>query len=85
MFMPGGLPVEKNLLLGAYTRPWKSGPIDQLKEIYTMFPVLGDMSNRLAGQASPSPGCNSVGIIGANGAGKTSNDEGHPRSCSATR
>ena len=48
----GGLPVEKNLLLGAYTRPWKSGPIDQLKEVYTMFPVLGDMSNRLAGALS---------------------------------
>ncbi len=48
----GGLPVEKNLLLGAYARPWKSGPTEQLHEIYALFPVLGDMRNRLAGALS---------------------------------
>ena len=48
----GGLPVEKNLLLGAYTRPWRSGPIQQLDEIYELFPVLGDMRARLAGALS---------------------------------
>lgn len=48
----GGLPVEKNLLLGAYTRAWKDGPVQQLREIYELFPVLGDMSNRLAGALS---------------------------------
>jgi branched-chain amino acid transport system ATP-binding protein len=48
----GGLAVEKNLLLGAYARPWRSGPTEQLKEIYALFPVLGDMSARLAGALS---------------------------------
>ncbi|GAB3426866.1 ABC transporter ATP-binding protein [Flindersiella endophytica] len=44
-----GLSVEKNLLLGAYARSWKQTPID---EIYDLFPVLGEMRNRLAGELS---------------------------------
>ncbi|TCO50374.1 branched-chain amino acid transport system ATP-binding protein [Kribbella antiqua] len=44
-----GLPVEKNLLLGAYCRTWKKTPID---EVYDLFPVLGDMRHRLAGTLS---------------------------------
>lgn len=44
-----GLPVEKNLLLGAYCRSWKDTP---LAEVYDVFPVLADMRNRLAGALS---------------------------------
>lgn len=44
-----GLPVEKNLLLGAYCRSWKDTP---LAEVYDLFPVLADMRNRLAGALS---------------------------------
>jgi len=48
----GGLSVEKNLLLGAYTRDWKSASREQMGEVYALFPVLGDMRNRLAGALS---------------------------------
>lgn len=48
----GGLSVEKNLLLGAYTRDWKSSTRDQLQEVYGLFPVLGEMRTRLAGALS---------------------------------
>ncbi|MFC5835478.1 ABC transporter ATP-binding protein [Nonomuraea insulae] len=44
-----GLTVEKNLLLGAYTSSWRRTPID---EVYTLFPVLGEMRHRLAGALS---------------------------------
>jgi branched-chain amino acid transport system ATP-binding protein len=44
-----GLPVEKNLLLGAYSQSWKSTPI---AEVYDLFPVLADMRHRLAGTLS---------------------------------
>ncbi|GAA4089469.1 ABC transporter ATP-binding protein [Nonomuraea soli] len=44
-----GLPVEKNLLLGAYTSSWKQTPID---EVYELFPVLKEMRHRLAGALS---------------------------------
>ncbi|MFI6482232.1 ABC transporter ATP-binding protein [Nonomuraea sp. NPDC050663] len=44
-----GLPVEKNLLLGAYTSSWKRTPID---EVYELFPVLKEMRHRLAGALS---------------------------------
>ncbi|TCC28932.1 ABC transporter ATP-binding protein [Kribbella speibonae] len=44
-----GLPVEKNLLLGAYCRSWKDTPI---AEVYDLFPVLADMRHRLAGTLS---------------------------------
>jgi branched-chain amino acid transport system ATP-binding protein len=44
-----GLPVEKNLLLGAYSRSWKDTPI---AEVYDLFPVLSDMRHRLAGTLS---------------------------------
>lgn len=47
----GGLTVETNLRLGAYTRDWRriSGEMD---EVYTLFPVLRDMRRRLAGALS---------------------------------
>jgi branched-chain amino acid transport system ATP-binding protein len=48
----GGLPVEKNLLLGAYARPWDADTRAQLDEVYDLFPVLGGMRNRLAGALS---------------------------------
>ncbi|NBF00146.1 ABC transporter ATP-binding protein [Nonomuraea sp. KC401] len=44
-----GLSVEKNLLLGAYTRSWKHAPIN---EVYELFPVLAEMRHRLAGALS---------------------------------
>jgi ABC-type branched-subunit amino acid transport system ATPase component len=36
-----GLPVEKNLLLGAYARPWDARTRAGLDEVYELFPVLG--------------------------------------------
>ena len=47
-----GLSVEKNLLLGAYARPWNTRTHETLDEIYSLFPVLGEMKNRLAGALS---------------------------------
>ncbi|GAA0910909.1 ABC transporter ATP-binding protein [Virgisporangium aurantiacum] len=47
-----GLPVEKNLLLGAYARRWDAATRAQLTEIYELFPVLGEMKDRLAGALS---------------------------------
>ena len=47
-----GLPVEKNLLLGAYARPWDARTRAGLDEVYELFPVLGEMQNRLAGALS---------------------------------
>jgi len=47
-----GLPVEKNLLLGAYARPWDARTRAGLDEVYELFPVLGEMKNRLAGALS---------------------------------
>jgi len=44
-----GLSVEKNLLLGAYTKSWKQTPIN---EVFELFPVLGEMRHRLAGALS---------------------------------
>src|SRR5689334_7424024 len=35
-----GLPVEKNLLLGAYARPWDDKTKASLAEVYELFPVL---------------------------------------------
>jgi branched-chain amino acid transport system ATP-binding protein len=46
-----GLPVEKNLLLGAYTRRWRTCG-EELGEIYDLFPVLKSMRVRLAGALS---------------------------------
>ncbi|GAA3207259.1 ABC transporter ATP-binding protein [Actinocorallia longicatena] len=48
----GGLPVEKNLLLGAYARKWNAETRASLEEVYALFPVLGEMSDRLAGALS---------------------------------
>src|SRR6185437_3765712 len=48
----GGLPVEKNLLLGAYHRKWNELTRANLDEVYAMFPVLGEMRGRLAGAQS---------------------------------
>ena len=48
----GGLSVEKNLLLGAYHRKWNADTRAQLDEVYTLFPVLGEMRERLAGALS---------------------------------
>ncbi|WIX92393.1 ABC transporter ATP-binding protein [Amycolatopsis sp. DG1A-15b] len=47
-----GLTVEKNLLLGAYLRPWNGKTREKLEEVYEMFPVLGEMQHRLAGALS---------------------------------
>jgi branched-chain amino acid transport system ATP-binding protein len=47
-----GLPVEKNLLLGAYARKWNADTKATVAEIYELFPVLGEMRNRLAGALS---------------------------------
>jgi branched-chain amino acid transport system ATP-binding protein len=50
LFSP--LSVEKNLLLGAYTRRWDSETRAGLGEVYEIFPVLGEMSGRQAGALS---------------------------------
>ncbi|MDQ0771659.1 branched-chain amino acid transport system ATP-binding protein [Streptomyces aurantiacus] len=47
-----GLTVEKNLLLGAYSRAWDRDTHQQLDEIYALFPVLKEMRERLAGALS---------------------------------
>jgi branched-chain amino acid transport system ATP-binding protein len=47
-----GLSVEKNLLLGAYARPWNDQTRAGLVEVYELFPVLGEMRERLAGALS---------------------------------
>ncbi|GAA2672785.1 MULTISPECIES: ABC transporter ATP-binding protein [Actinoplanes] len=47
-----GLPVEKNLLLGAYARAWNAATRTTLAEVYELFPVLGEMRGRLAGALS---------------------------------
>jgi branched-chain amino acid transport system ATP-binding protein len=47
-----GLPVEKNLLLGAYARKWNAETRTTLDEVYELFPVLGEMRSRLAGALS---------------------------------
>jgi len=47
-----GLPVKKNLLLGAYARKWNAETKATLAEIYELFPVLGEMRHRLAGALS---------------------------------
>ncbi|MFF8532078.1 ABC transporter ATP-binding protein [Streptomyces sp. NPDC015532] len=47
-----GLSVEKNLLLGAYSRAWDKDTHQQLDEIYALFPVLKEMRERVAGALS---------------------------------
>jgi len=47
-----GLSVEKNLLLGAYARPWNAATRAGLDEVYELFPMLRDMRGRLAGALS---------------------------------
>jgi branched-chain amino acid transport system ATP-binding protein len=47
-----GLSVEKNLLLGAYSKPWKKETRETLDQVYELFPVLGEMRERLAGALS---------------------------------
>ena len=45
--------MEKNLLLGAYARPWRDATTRRtLAEVYELFPVLGEMRGRLAGALS---------------------------------
>jgi branched-chain amino acid transport system ATP-binding protein len=46
------LSVEKNLLLGAYTRRWDDQTRTGLAEVYELFPVLGEMRARQAGALS---------------------------------
>ena len=46
------LSVEKNLLLGAYTRRWDQQTRTSLGEVYEIFPVLGEMRARQAGTLS---------------------------------
>jgi branched-chain amino acid transport system ATP-binding protein len=50
LFSP--LSVEKNLLLGAYTRHWDSQTRAGLGEVYEIFPVLQEMKGRQAGALS---------------------------------
>ncbi|MBV9451429.1 MAG: ABC transporter ATP-binding protein [Streptosporangiaceae bacterium] len=47
-----GLPVEKNLLLGAYASRWDAACRSRLDSVYALFPVLGEMRGRLAGALS---------------------------------
>ncbi|MHA5052598.1 ABC transporter ATP-binding protein [Streptomyces sp. SD15] len=47
-----GLTVEKNLLLGAYARRWDAETQATLAEVHELFPVLGEMGQRLAGALS---------------------------------
>lgn len=47
-----GLTVERNLELGAYSRKWQGREDSTLQEVYEMFPVLGQMRQRLAGTLS---------------------------------
>ncbi|MFI5914355.1 ABC transporter ATP-binding protein [Dactylosporangium sp. NPDC051541] len=47
-----GLTVEKNLLLGAYAKPWNAETRRHLHDVFTLFPVLGEMRTRLAGALS---------------------------------
>ncbi|MFL6143186.1 MAG: ABC transporter ATP-binding protein [Labedaea sp.] len=47
-----GLSVEKNLLLGAYIRPWKGAARGTMDEVFELFPMLGEMRHRLAGALS---------------------------------
>lgn len=47
-----GLPVEKNLLLGAYSHAWNADTHSTLAEVYDLFPVLKEMRGRLAGALS---------------------------------
>jgi branched-chain amino acid transport system ATP-binding protein len=47
-----GLSVEKNLLLGAYARRWDAATRASLSDVYDLFPVLGEMKERLAGALS---------------------------------
>ena len=46
------LSVQKNLLLGAYTRRWDQQARASLGEVYDIFPVLGEMQARQAGALS---------------------------------
>jgi branched-chain amino acid transport system ATP-binding protein len=47
-----GLTVEKNLLLGAYTLPWKTAVHQTMSEVFELFPMLAEMRHRLAGALS---------------------------------
>jgi len=47
-----GLPVEKNLLLGAYRQRWRGPTLERLGTVYDLFPVLKEMRGRLAGALS---------------------------------
>jgi len=46
------LSVQKNLLLGAYTRRWDQQARASLAEVCSIFPVLGEMQARQAGALS---------------------------------
>ncbi|RLV50419.1 ABC transporter ATP-binding protein [Nocardioides mangrovicus] len=48
----GGLSVRTNLELGAHSRRWDDQAKATLEEVYTLFPVLRDMRERLAGALS---------------------------------
>jgi branched-chain amino acid transport system ATP-binding protein len=48
----GGLSVEKNLLLGGYSRRWDGATREKMAEIFELFPVLSEMRHRLAGALS---------------------------------
>jgi branched-chain amino acid transport system ATP-binding protein len=48
----GGLSVEKNLELGAYSRKRGAAVQESLESVYTLFPMLAEMRHRLAGALS---------------------------------
>ncbi|MFT4085477.1 MAG: ABC transporter ATP-binding protein [Nocardioides sp.] len=48
----GGLTVERNLELGAYSRKWQGDDDESLREVYRLFPVLHQMRERLGGALS---------------------------------
>jgi branched-chain amino acid transport system ATP-binding protein len=48
----GGLSVETNLQLGAYSRKKDDRTAETLQEVYDLFPVLAEMRARLAGSLS---------------------------------
>ncbi len=47
-----GLSVEKNLLLGGYSRGWRKANQAALDGVYARFPVLSEMADRPAGALS---------------------------------
>lgn len=47
-----GLSVRKNLMLGAYRHRWNKEVRGRLDRVYSLFPILAEFENRLAGALS---------------------------------